>query len=329
MKAVIANEVFAAANTEHTALIRLCDNGFEGRHRIEAENENDPRFQQWMAELSSPLREACRLAFDAGLEAEAREPSRFAIHVVADPSSDWTAQPPQLTLRDALAFLNTPFSVLLEDRVSDRAFLLTMATPEQRRWLEERERKDWMRVEHGGGLRSMLRDIEAYKQRDFPRARVFALFDSDALRPGVPSMESDDVRRCCEQSPQIEHHQLGRRASENYLPREILETHVERLHPHRSKRMAVFRAFERLRDEQRFHYHMKKGLRKDDRNASADAGDLYANVTAEDREALMDGFGPDVGALFDSERIAEHLLQSDGGWAEMNPIVCSIIAMLR
>lgn len=329
MKAVIANEVFAAANTEPTALIRLCDVGLEGRHRIQAENETEPRFQQWMQELPRPLREACRVAFDAGLEAEAREPSRFVIHVVAEPLSDWTARPPRLMLRDALAFLTTTFSLLVEDHVSDRAFLLAMATPEQRRWLEEREKNGWLRFENGGGVRAMRRPVLGYKEEPLAEARVFVLFDSDALRPGVPGADSEALWASCEEPPRLERHRLRRRASENYLPREVLKKHVEKPHPQREARKTLFLAFDGLRDDQRFHFNMKKGLRGDARNTEADAGDLYSALSTEDKKALEKGFGSDIGKLFGIVPIDEHLLQSDGGWAEMNPIVCSIIAMLR
>lgn len=329
MKAVILNEVFEAASTEQTALIRLCDLGLEGRHRILAEDEDDLRFQEWMEQLPAPLREGCRVAFDAGLEEEAREPSRFAIHVVAETSSDWTAMPPRLTLRDALAFMETTFSVLVEDNISDRAFLLAMATPEQRLWLEARENKTWLRFEHGGGVGSMSRRVVGYKQEPLPEARVFVIFDSDALCPGVPGSDSETLRETCEEPPPLPHHRLRRRASENYLPREILHQYVEKPHAHRPRRRATFQAFARLRDDQRHHFNMKKGFRGDARNHRASAGDLYAGIPPEDLAALGDGFGPEVGALFAREPIAEHLLQADGGWAEMNPIVCSIIAMLR
>jgi hypothetical protein len=329
MKAVIANEVFAAADTEQTGLIRLCDVGLEGRHRIQAEDETESRFEQWMQALSRPLRDACRVAFAAGLEAEAREPSRFAIHVVAGALSDWTAQPPRLSLRDALEFLNTTFSLLVEDNVSDRAFLLAMATPEQRRWLEECEKKGWLRFENGGGVQAMRRPVLAYKKMFFPEARVFVLFDSDALRPGVPGKQSEDVRASCEEPPRLAHCQLRRRASENYLPREILRQHTERPHPKIEANKTLYVAFARLREDQRFHFNMKKGFRGDSRNIKADAGDLYAALSPEDQKTLQKGFGPDLGKLFGSVPIDEHLLQSDGGWAEMNPIVCSIIAMLR
>lgn len=136
----------------------------------------------------------------------------------------------------------------------------------------------------------MLSRIGVSRRRP-PRAlRTSVLFDSDALRPGVPSGESEAKSRACEG---LHHHQLEARSIENYLPLDALS----RWAAGRSSREALLSAFLLLSPDQRYHYNMKAGF-AGDRPRAAEAGRLYDNVPARVRDALAEGFGKDIATLF-------------------------------
>ena len=301
----------------------------KGRHRIHVEDDQAPAFRQWMDTQPEGQRDECLLALGMSLELDAREPSRHEVRVAAVAESLWTGDPPRLTLQDAHDLLRRRYEIVVEDADSDRAFLLAMATPEQRDFLEKHEGNDHLLFRHGGGISKIRQAITEHKQRLGGRLGCFVLFDSDALRPQQPSAQSQEVATLCEEAPTLAHHRLARRNIENYLPRDALRGHVHRPPPRRRPHVATFDSFVRMRDEQRFHYNMKRGFAGDGERTDGSAGDLYDDLTDAARTALERGFGDTIGRLFKDGNIQPLSLRVEGGWQEINPLVCEIIAMIR
>jgi hypothetical protein len=234
--------------------------------------------------------------------------------------------PPRATLADSIRFLQRTFSALLEDLVSDRKFLLKMATGEQRSALLELEKRGLLTFVHGGGISSMPRFIDTWLAEGcHGHLRRWALFDSDALRPSEPSDQSEALRRKCV-AANVPHHQLTRRNIENYVPSFALHHWALKDWRHRER---LFKAFRRLSNDQRNHYNMKEGFKRDRDRQGKSAGNLFDGVSAADMAALETGFDKAIGEAFATEVVREEHLKRDGSWGEMNPVVTDLVALLR
>jgi hypothetical protein len=311
---------------EHTLLIVLLRYPLDERHRVELDTTH-PAVSAWLATQAQGLRDEIELALELSVQAEAREPSHTAVEIVRAAPSDYLASPLQVSLGDAQRFLDGPFVVLLEDERSDRAFLDRMMTSEERKFLAARIHAGFVRVDHGGGISSMTRRIAEEATAPENRHKRWVLFDSDAMLPGAPSAASEALRRACRD---ITHHQLRRRYVESYLPHKALHGWATRP-PRRDlrERMQRFQAFVAMTDDQRHHYNMKRGFAGDVGRTDASAGDLYANVSPQDRQALAPGFGNDIAALFTDDSVTEADLRRDTGWAELRPVLANLLARMR
>jgi hypothetical protein len=248
--------------------------------------------------------------------------------------------PPQLSLDDALIFLQKPFRVLLENSGNDRAFLLTFATSESRKLLQDWEKKEWLRVESGGGILEVERQVRLAIQTPGEHLRLWVMFDSDALRSGAPSRQSRELAKTC--SKKISYHQLGRRAIENYLPVETLSRWVEAKQEAEAKksRRKLLRAFQQMTLEQRYYYNMKGGLGRDtNRDDIENAKDLYTGLSEGTQNALESGFGGSIAELYQQNldalnqkkepTIKTEWLDADGSTVEMNAAVQKLLEKLR
>lgn len=192
------------------------------RHRLLIQNDQDPRFVAWLDNLSTQDRDEWDLILLEAITSEAREPADRCICVVREGSPDWEAPRPTVPLSEALVFLRSPLLAFLEDWRSDRAFLLAVAQPAQRTYLEKMESRGAIQFSNGGGISNMPGQIRAAAETPGGRWRLWAMYDSDALFPNEPSADSRRLHQACSEA-NIPHHQLHRRAIENYLTPEQIE----------------------------------------------------------------------------------------------------------
>ena len=256
--------------------------------------------------------------------------------MTAEGPADYSGPAPRLPIDEALVLLRQPFRILVEDGQNDRAFLLCMSTVQQRSFLEEHGRLGNLEFEHGGGLVAMRRRIADLGARNAANLLTFVLFDSDALRPDSPSVQSEAAREACLRA-RLPHHQLRRRFAESYLPRQALDGWASLGRgssecESRRKRVQAFCEFPR--PEQRHHFNLKKGFAGDKgRGANGETtGGLYHDVAESLRQALQHGLGRTLAEELYSppgERVVEAHLIDDGGWSEVNPVVTAIIASFR
>ncbi|MEX1368795.1 MAG: hypothetical protein AB1Z98_37050 [Nannocystaceae bacterium] len=156
MMVQLSPELFESPSNDLLLLV-MFEHGWQGEHRIDTETAH-PAVAAWLERQERDVREQCTLALEAAAHAEALEPAALCIVVVEDEQSNWSCSPPRLSPQDARALLRKPFEILVEDSISDRAFLRKMMTPAERHLVDALERQDRLAYVHAGGsrLRSML-----------------------------------------------------------------------------------------------------------------------------------------------------------------------------
>lgn len=326
MKVVIQPELFTPP-VNHLALIEVFNHAETGRHRVEIDRDH-PDVAEWLRQQSPGLQEEIRFALDVSTDAEPLEPARTVITIGRFHASDWLASPQRLTLSDARAVLNRPFTVLLEHDRTDRDFLLCMLSEEEREFFKSRERAGFLRVEKGGGLEDMEKRLTKVTADSVSAHLWWVLFDSDALQPGKPSASSNKVKARCHR---ILHHQLTRRFSESYITDVALHGWATGVASAKTRQMRLdrLRAFRRMSTAQRHHFNMKEGFAKDRERVGENAGSLYYDLTEEDRSTLQHGFELNIKKLFADGSVTEADLRRDGGWHELRPAICELMEMLR
>jgi hypothetical protein len=312
---------------ENALLVTLFRYALDGRHRIELDT-TAPSVAAWISAQAQGLQEEIQLGLDLSAEAEALGPAATSVVIERAERSYFDQQPIRLALRDARTFLERPLYLMLEDANSDRHFLMNMLTPAEHAFINKQIEEGYLVIEHGGGITNMGQRVVGRHGDLWWRHRLFVLFDSDGLRPGAPSTQSETLKNAC--AP-YSHYQLARRAAENYLPPASLHAWGRRGRTRavRKSRFSSLSAFVRMNNHQRHHFNMKGGFADDAERKGPSAGDLYDSVPATDRESLNDGFGSRIAALFDSEDVREQDLRSDSGWSEMRPVVQRLLSQLR
>lgn len=294
MIVVLDAEVFAKASTADLMVFRWL--GATGRHRVVVLDTRAPVYATWLATLDEATREEWARVIGDGFRQNAQEPSFYEIDVVAAAESRWSVSPPALTVADAIDLLQRPYRILVENGFSDRAFLFSMCDRATRSFFEQRRAREWLEVEHCGGLGDMEKRAKEVR-KDVPhRMRSSVLFDGDAMQPGRPSAESRAIRDLCH--PDVHHHQLERRAIENYLPRAALDRWCKQVDGKaRRDRQAQVEALFALPERRRAHYNMKEGFEKDAPNAHK-AGDLWSGFQGEGRRLLEKGLDKHIANLY-------------------------------
>ena len=327
MRVVLQSELFEPPVQDAT-LISFFNYALDDRHRIEADL-HDPVVAAWLAGQSRGIQQDIQLAIDSSAELEAREPAVIRVVVGRFVASDFGVDPLRIRLQDGATFLERPLSLLLEDAVADRAFLMAMLTSEERRSLERHLARGYVQVEHGGGLGPMRARVLDRRPEPSTRHRLWVLFDSDSLQPNLLSAQSEALRTACADIP---HYQLSRRHIESYIPGPALNAWAYVVATGRSarrRRAAILDAFFRLRDVQRHHFNMKGGFAGDTGRTDASSGHLYDDVGDADNAVLANGFGPQVGRLFQTGHVTEPDLRRDSGWSELRPAMERLVTLMR
>lgn len=358
MKVTIQDAVFAQPRfTSHLHVLFFFAE--EGRHLLDVETDPNlaPSYQGWLAQHAARQQEEYRLLLELSFKQLGSRGSGppFTIEIIAEPKPDWQerGRSPRLDPDTAVRFLMLPLSILVENKLNDGALLLAIAHREHRAALRKALDQRWVAFQNGGGntvLLALLKDARWCP--DLPR-RLFALTDCDGLAPGKRSGDCDMIVAECKALEGKERHKspfaykdeialkvLDRRAIENYLPLDALALWVEK-QPSRDRAAmrSALTAFRSLTPEQRSHYNLKEGLRKDE--GSPERGTLFDELHQDPREhqrlqsALHKGFG---------DKLAAHVLKLctevdpetpfQAPWidescrAEMDPVIDRILALL-
>ncbi len=325
MIVIVDDAVFASRRHDALELAALLRLGFEGRHLVHTDPPWAPdqplAVNSWLAEQYPALREQAELALSAGIEEAIRSPPALTLRV--EEGSEPSVSDLRFPLADALRILERPLRLLVENAENDGAFLRTVAFDQWRVELDRALAAGWAEVEHGGGLESMLSLLEGRGSSD--RLRLWVLFDSDAREPESPSERSEVVRAHCE-AHRIAHHQLRRRAAENYLPLPALAAWTQIVPRNtRKKHHLTYLAFKEMKAPQRHHYNMRQGFAKDEEEGIPPFFGEFAHDPK-----LRNGFGRGVRGLFKQEkfRFQEDWLRKDGQQEETSLMIRAILCQL-
>ena len=188
----------------------------------------------------------------------------------------------------AFRLADEPFVILVENRSSDGAFVecVVKEFDTSLRVLWERPGKPiW--IDSLGGTGQMRQEVEARTDGVPYRPRLVAVIDSDRKGPGdTESHEARNLHRVCEERG-LSCWVLAKREAENYLPRVLLGAKPNAGDRHDR----LLKAWDRLDDDQKDFFDMKRGL-SDDPSEVEQA--LFDGLSDADREILAEGFGPKV-----------------------------------
>ena len=323
------------------------------RIAIDVSAANDPDAHRWLDRILhriedgwhvwdlSDARDADAIGTTTWINDPGRQGDRLRdLLVAATRRSAWTLGPHTRRLRvtarpdpvaaDELApeqasqLADERLVILVENRESDGAFVARVVA-ELDRSLHDLWQRDGepIRFDSVGGKGQMPREVERRATAVPHRPRLVAVIDSDRKHPG--DSESRDARRLratCEEHG-LPCWVLAKREAENYLPRVLLAARPNAGVEHLRK----VEAWERLSEEQKDFFDMKRGLRprRPARNGCAGGSvsrprdivarlvnlfrrlpraptaieeDLFANLAHGDRETLVSGFGPNVHACW-------------------------------
>jgi hypothetical protein len=338
MQVILERAIFTNPSNDESGLITLFYLGYQGRHHIRTEPEwnQDKPFQEiddWLKQQSLKLCNECQLALELGLEG-VFHPSSFTVRVSGE-KKEGNKNEVVLPLKKAVDFLILPFKILVEDAIRDRDFLLAIATVNQelKNKLQLYYEKKWVEFEHGCGLLHMQERVKEIKYDKQDKMRIWVLFDSDALRPKSPSKDSDDLKRICGKT--IHHHQLQRRAIENYLPIELLKHWLKKGENNtnkeqRKKNRRLVRTLQALSLEQRYHFNMKGGFQGDQNRQDKDrVGDLYDDLDDKTLRDFSHGFGGKIAELFkEADAIKKTWLLNDNQSVETEAMLNKLLNLI-
>jgi hypothetical protein len=214
----------------------------------------------------------------------------------------------------------------LENAVSDREFVLAMASPDQRKFFTSMESRNAIQFENGGGISDMRNRVANILSMDGARHRLWVMFDCDARQPGLHSKDAELLSDICA-SGRVSFHRLERRAIENY----ITEASLERwsFSPPHDEKKRIKRAFCRMNSVQKFHYNMKSGFSQDARAKDNAAGSLYDTVSGNDKITLDRGFDVKIAELFKTDLAIYSDIANDKTYSEIHEMISNLVRMAR
>lgn len=196
--------------------------------------------------------------------------------------------PDELAPEQAHLLADERLVILVENRFSDGAFVKRVVKeldmPLHKLWGRGTEP---IRFDSAGGAGQMRRVVEARTNGATYRPRLVAVIDSDRKGPG--DTESDaarDLRRACEDGG-LSCWVLAKREAENYLPRILLGAKPNA----GDKHDRLLEAWDRLSDDQKDFFDVKRGLPDDPSPMSPIERELFDGLPDADREILAEGFG--------------------------------------
>jgi len=197
-------------------------------------------FEQWAASLSSPLQREMTWLFERFCRIPSTAVTRGATTIaVKEPqASAESTKHIVLDVPEAVRLAALPLFVLVENALSDAAFIRRTMPLAWQRKIREWERAGAIRFEHAGGIGEMKRIVEHCSVNGSadplglgPEAWCCShvlLSDRDSQdHSGKPSREAADLQRTCARAGMANQlHMLRRRDQESYLPSEALNAVV-------------------------------------------------------------------------------------------------------
>ena len=195
--------------------------------------------------------------------------------------------PDELMPEDAVRLADEPLYILVENRVSDGAFVERVVKElDQSLYVLWQRPGEPIRIDSVGGKGQMAQEVTRRKQGKPYRPRFVAIVDSDRKAPGAPaSRDAQQLQNTCNQK-NLPCWILAKREAENYLPR-ILLSAQRRSGSHQQRVVA----WDRLTDDQKSFFDMKNGLPAKLSNAEHL---LFGGLSTADRAILNRGFGRNV-----------------------------------
>lgn len=194
----------------------------------------------------------------------------------------------ELKPEDGARLAEEPLVILVENRISDRAFVERIVTE-----LDRALHKllgcpgEPVRFDSLGGTGQMADEIERRTRSGQYQPRLVVIVDSDRKGPADrESREARAVRRKCEQR-KVACWVLAKREAENYLPRVLLDARPDSGPDH----FRLVQAWSSLNDDQKDFFDMKHGLPDE---PSQIERELFVELSPVDREILSNGFGSEV-----------------------------------
>lgn len=275
-------------------LLKLAEVVLKGRHRVYLADETDPDYLNWKLGLTIELVEIWDISLELSMELEALEPAAHTIKVCDAREPDHSATPPWLNVKQAAHLAAEPFRIFVENDDADRDFFFTFSDSQQQAKLNELEAASLVSFIHCGGIGDLPKKAKKFADKAilFPKISA-AVFDSDAPQPNEASNQSNAALAVCH-SCGVEAFVLRRRAIENYLHKSWLNSWINQSKASRNKYTKLFVAFCSLSEDQRSHFHMKKGLKADRTQINAGTITLYQDVDIAAKGELEDGFGGTV-----------------------------------
>jgi hypothetical protein len=312
-------------------LLKLAEIVLKGRHRIYLADETHPDYMNWKLGLSIELVEIWDISLELSMELEALEPAAYTIKVCDAREPDHSATPPLLNVEQATHLAAEPFRIFVENDDADRDFIFTFSDSQQQAKLNELEAASLVSFIHCGGIGDLPKKAKKFTDKAilFPKISA-AVFDSDAPQPNEASDQSNAALAVCH-SCGVAAFVLKRRAIENYLHISWLNTWANQSKASRIKYTNLFKTFCSLSEDQRSHFHMKKGLKADLTEINDGAITLYQDVDIATQGKLEDGFGSTVGSdLYSSDWVQNSETSEDQvGWDEVNGIVRKFLVLCR
>ncbi|MBF0611783.1 MAG: hypothetical protein G8345_12645 [Magnetococcales bacterium] len=323
MNIYLAANLFEPNKNLDVFLISLINAAEEGKHRIFIRDESNENFINWKDSQSPNVQDTINIVLMESMLKENMGSAGLSI-CIHDGSTDWSLIPPAVSRHEAKKWMDIPVTVCLEDNISDRDFLLAMATHEYRKTLKELWENKLLEFIHCGGI-SGIPNKCIFDWPEAMKKKIFAIFDHDGLHPDFPSAQSNKAENHCKNN-NISYHRLKRRSIENYLPLPTLRDYAT---SHGNGH--IYDSFDHIvKDEVYFFYNIPHGFIGDQnriRQGESSHG-LFDDLSPQDRENLSKGFGDAIKKRFSSP-IEEQSLLDDGGWQELQPIILQLIALAR
>lgn len=324
MRLIIQDEAFIEA--DDLAITSLVHKGLSKKCYISVPHPGG-QFTAWCARVDAKIVTAIETLTEWDL-LDAAMFRTVTIHVGAATDDAWFAQPPRISVAQALELVETPFRILLENGRYDKAFLLAMCGDDDHDLLVRLEREKRLMFIGPGGI-DELREVvrETYSGEKGRHIRCWAMFDCDAASPGAYSSAALATAGVCDEAD-IACHMLQRRAIENYLPNGTLNTWAYSSASTKLERIPKVEALFRLTADQRSHYHMKNGLSEKPTDEEAL---LFGGVPQQDRDLLTEGFGRKLSDLYREiprDKLRRHIRagQTD---VELAAPIAKLVEMLR
>ena len=194
----------------------------------------------------------------------------------------------ELMPEDAARLAEEPLVILVENRISDGAFVKRVVKELDKALCSLWNQKgDPIRIDSLGGKGEMWKEVERRAQGIPFRPRLVAIIDSDRKGPDTRASATALKLRCVCERLSLSCWVLAKRESENYLPRILLSERQDAGADHGR----LVEAWDNLNDDQKNFFDMKNGLPEE---LSATEEALFQELSMADRTLLSSGFGKNV-----------------------------------